>query len=532
MSSSRLASQRISHAICVEHLASEVKTFHLRKKGFRIYHKTTSCTRPTLFNPNQIVDISHLSKICSINKEAQYALVEPNVTIFDLVQAVLPYGLLPKVVMEFPNVTVGGAFSGASGNSSCFKFGLFEQTIDWIEIVLADGRIVTASPHEHPDLFYGAAGTLGTLGIVTLLRVQCIPASPYVELTYSPFCGAAAKDDALKQIQSEVRENRVDYVDGIIFRHNLALVMTGRLSRKRLPPGLHQTFQQRSDPWFCMHALSLTLAQEKTTITVPILDYLFRYDRGAFWGGNAALAYFNLPCNRLFRWALDSLLQATALTQVIHTAKLARSFVVQDLAVPLSNASSFLSDISQILDLSERPIWLCPVTNIYHDKPTFTSSVRCPRTREPEKLIDVGLYGMSFANAEEFGNVNRALERSLRIHGGQKALFASSFYTEDEFWSIYDRKWYTALREKYNAASLPSVYEKVQDPTEAETGKLGLTRNDVLRARLEGQGEATSWVVAWFWRTRPLPGVYGLIKFLVGGDYLLSKGRSVDSRRL
>jgi delta24-sterol reductase len=43
-----------------------------------------------------------------------------------------------------------------------------------------------------------------------------------------------------------------------------------------------------------------------------------------------------------------------------------------------------------------------------------------------------------------------------------KRLYADISYTEEEFWSIYDRTWYRELRSRYGAESLPDVYQKVR----------------------------------------------------------------------
>ena len=55
-------------------------------------------------------------------------------------------GLVPPVVMEFPGITTGGGYAGTSGESSSWKHGFFNETINSVELVLGNGDVVTASP--------------------------------------------------------------------------------------------------------------------------------------------------------------------------------------------------------------------------------------------------------------------------------------------------------------------------------------------------------------------------------------------------
>lgn len=122
-------------------------------------------------------------------------------------------------------------------------------------------------------------------------------------------------------------------------------------------------------------------------------------------------------------------------------------------------------------------------------------------------MVDVGLYGVNVQDPTEFRRINRSLEHELHKCGGQKALFAASYYTWAEFTSIYAQEWYCALRKKYNATTLPTVFEKMQNP--------------VVRTTESDPHNIWNRFDLWFWNTRPLPGFYGLWMFLSGAEYLL-----------
>src|SRR5436190_4685457 len=172
------------HNQAVAAVAASVRQFHARKAPFRIYHGSTNSTRPLAFHRDQMVDLSDFSHVLEVDTDARTVLVEPNVPMDQLVEATLKHGMVPPVVMEFPGITVGGGFAGSAGESSSFRYGLFDQTVNSVEMVLANGEIVTASRDERPDLFKAAAGALGTLGITTLIELQLLPAKKFVKTTY------------------------------------------------------------------------------------------------------------------------------------------------------------------------------------------------------------------------------------------------------------------------------------------------------------------------------------------------------------
>lgn len=96
------------HKATVAALASQVARFNASNIPFRIYHGSTLSTRQSSRQRDRIIDVSSLNHVLLFNKAEKTVLVEPNVPMDKLVDATLAQGLLPKVVMELPNITVGG----------------------------------------------------------------------------------------------------------------------------------------------------------------------------------------------------------------------------------------------------------------------------------------------------------------------------------------------------------------------------------------------------------------------------------------
>ena len=491
----------MQHQKAVERIATDVKKFYANREPFRINHGSTNSTRHALPGCTNFVEISDLSRVLSVNSDSKSALVEPNVPMDRLVELTIPHGLIPPIVMEFPGITVGGGYAGTGGESSSFRYGYFNETVKRVEIVLGDGRVVYASPQENADLFYGASGSVGSLGITTLLELQLIPAKKYVRTTYYP---VRSIPEAVQRICEEKENSGLQYLDGILFSQSQGVVVTGVMTDE-CPAAAHiQSFSDPSDPWYYLHvkekASSLAYA---TTEYIPLSEYLFRYDRGGFWVGASAFEYFKMPFNQFTRWWLDDFVHTRMLYKALHASGQSRNYIVQDLALPFPKAVDFINYTTTSFDIW--PLWLCPLRQTR--LPTLHPHSSCGGVGggNLDMLLNIGLWGFGPSNYGDFVVKNRELERKLREFGGMKWLYAQAYYSEDEFWEMFDQPWYDSLRKKYHAEFLPSIWHKVRVDPDAQRAALQASWSDrILR----------------FW---PLGGLWGLRKAIQSREYQLAR---------
>ncbi|CAK7232042.1 hypothetical protein SCUCBS95973_008128 [Sporothrix curviconia] len=504
-----------AHAEKVRPIAARVKQFAARKQPFRIYHGATNSTRSSQRRADNTVDTSTLNRVLRVDTASKTALVEPNVPMDALVAATVSHGLVPLVVMEFPGITAGGGFSGTSGESSSFRYGPFDVTVNWIEIVLASGEVVKASrtTDENTDLFWGAASAFGTLGVVTLLEVQLQDAQPYVRLTYTLH---DTVQGSRKLMEEEIERDDVNYVDGIMFSKTSTVICSGVFAADVPAGGQVVRFIRSSDTWFYVHVRRMLNKFAKAPVGaafteyVPLVDYLFRYDRGGFWVAKYSFNYFLVPFNRITRFVLNPFMHTRTMYRALHQSGLADFYMVQDVGVPYEKMDEFVDWLETAFGIY--PLWLCPLL-LARNSPNAAHGLhsdfaRLDGSTSEGRLMNFGLWGplpSGLSDRAAFIEANRLLEQKVQELGGKKWLYAHAYYTEDEFWAHYDRPSYDRVRAKYDAEWLPTVYDKVKVVEKPRTGGDGLL----------------GWLLTLFWAIWPMRGLYGVLMAVLGGDYLM-----------
>jgi hypothetical protein len=455
-------------------------------------------------DPNTVVDTSRLNHVVSVDAGKKVALVEPNVPMDRLVEETLKYGLVPPVVMEFPGITVGGGYSGTAGESSSFKHGFFDRTLNNVEMVLANGNLITASDTHLAELFRGAAGAVGTLGVTTMVELQLIKATKYVEATYHP---VYSMEEAIAKLEDFTsRPAEFDYIDGIMYSQTLGAIVTGRMTDTPTAGVPTQRFSDPKDPWFFLYVQDrITKSNGPTSDAIPLPDYLFRYDRGGFWVGIAPFEYFMFPFNNFTRAWLDDFLHTRMLYNALHATGRTEQMIIQDLALPYANAAEFVKRMDEKLGIW--PLWLCPLKQSPHPTmhPHLNEYEADGKTLKP--MLNIGLWGKAPPGGHEaFVQANRDIEAALQELKGMKWLYAQTYFSEDDFWKDFDRPWYESLRKKYDATTLPTAWEKVWVDLEAE------------EAAQQNASFSKKFLQKW-----PITGIYGLRKSIQSKDYVQAR---------
>ncbi|PPQ72041.1 hypothetical protein CVT24_008082 [Panaeolus cyanescens] len=125
-----------------------------------------------------VIDLRLLNTV-SVDPSTKIATIGPGIRLGDLALLLnehgraMPHGLCPYVGMG------GHSGHGGYGHTSR-QWGLTLDVIQSLEVVLANGEIVTASLSSHPDLFWALRGASSSFGIVTSMKAKTFAVPPSV----------------------------------------------------------------------------------------------------------------------------------------------------------------------------------------------------------------------------------------------------------------------------------------------------------------------------------------------------------------
>ncbi|MEU7228763.1 FAD-binding oxidoreductase [Streptomyces chrestomyceticus] len=155
-----------------------------------------------------VLSLVKMDRIIEINPVDRIAVVEPGVVNAALSRAVNEHGLYyPPDPSSWEECSIGGNIGTASGGLCCVKYGVTAEYVLGLDVVLADGRLLTTGRRTAKgvagyDLTRLFVGSEGSLGIVVRAVLALRPEPPQQLALAAEFPSTAAACDAVCEIMA------------------------------------------------------------------------------------------------------------------------------------------------------------------------------------------------------------------------------------------------------------------------------------------------------------------------------------------
>lgn len=120
------------------------------------------------------LDLRDFDDVLVLDVEARTIKVQTGITWRKIQETIDRHDLAVKVMQSYANFTVGGSLS-VNGHGRYVGQGSLVSTVRSIAVVLADGSLVQASRTENADVFRGAIGGYGAIGVIVEATLDLAP---------------------------------------------------------------------------------------------------------------------------------------------------------------------------------------------------------------------------------------------------------------------------------------------------------------------------------------------------------------------
>ncbi|MDP2772793.1 MAG: FAD-binding oxidoreductase [Nocardioides sp.] len=419
----------------------------------RLAKRTSNLFRPRQASTAPGLDVSGLDGVIEVDPEARTAEVQGMCTYEDLVDATLPYGLIPLVVPQLRTITLGGAVTGLGIESTSFRSGLPHESVLEMDVLTGAGEVVTCRPGD--DLFDTFPNSYGSLGYATRLRIELERVPSYVGLRHVRFDDATMLAKTVAEIveTGEYAGERVDGLDGTAFEPGELYLTLARWTER---PG------DATPSDYTGQQVYFRSVRERETDLLTMYDYLWRWDTDWFWCSGAFGAQHPLV-RRVWPASLrrsDVYHRLLGLDRRFGIAdrldrragRPMRERVIQDVEVPVERLAEFLEWFDD--EVGMRPVWLCPLVA---RRPWRTYPLEAGVT-----YVNVGFWGTVHVGPDApDGPLNRAIETRVHELGGHKSLYSEAFYDPETFDLLYDGANLAEVKRRYDPDDrLTTLYDK------------------------------------------------------------------------
>ncbi|MCW2813439.1 MAG: linked oxidase domain protein [Nocardioides sp.] len=154
-----------------------------------------------------------------IDTECRVAVVQPGALNIEVKAAAAEHGLwYPPDPSSYEICSIGGNVATNAGGLCCVKYGVTTDYVLGLDVVLADGTLVTLGGKRVKDvaglsLLKLFVGSEGTLGVVTSATLRLVPAQAARSTLVASFASVAAAADAVVEVGRTLRPSMMELMD-------------------------------------------------------------------------------------------------------------------------------------------------------------------------------------------------------------------------------------------------------------------------------------------------------------------------------
>ena len=147
-----------------QHLSASLQ--HHSRSNIRLLKNSSNLFRDRKPLDGRGLNVRDFNKVIYVAPDEGSVEVEGMTSYADLTDECLKYGVMPAVVPQLKSITIGGATTGIGIESSSFKYGLVHETLHDMDILLANGKILTCTPYnENKKTVFGFSKFIRHSGI-------------------------------------------------------------------------------------------------------------------------------------------------------------------------------------------------------------------------------------------------------------------------------------------------------------------------------------------------------------------------------
>jgi L-gulono-1,4-lactone dehydrogenase len=120
------------------------------------------------------VSLDNYGRLLHVDRARARVTAQAGIRLSVLNEALAARGLALENLGDIAYQSIAGAISTSTHGTGAAFGGLATQVVG-LDLISADGTVITCSAEEEPDIFQAARVGLGALGVVSAVTLQCVP---------------------------------------------------------------------------------------------------------------------------------------------------------------------------------------------------------------------------------------------------------------------------------------------------------------------------------------------------------------------